>query len=106
MLQFTVSKTYEIITYESAEIGDAEERGYVFEDEILDLRELIKELECCLELSDSHISDRTWAINHEAGHDYRTGDQTSESIFISKVNGKPVTAHQLKRLYKVAGLVK
>lgn len=39
-----ISKTYEIITKESAEQGDVEERGYKFESVPYSFRELIEEM--------------------------------------------------------------
>lgn len=103
MLTFTVNKTYEIITPESAEEGDAAERGYDLEDEAMDLRELMNELERCSELSDSHVHARTWATCY-GSPDMHTGEYRNESIHISAINGKKPTTHQLKRLFKAAKL--
>lgn len=41
-MRFVVSKTYAEITPESAEHGDFSETGFVFEDEVYTLRELIQ----------------------------------------------------------------
>jgi hypothetical protein len=112
MLEFTVSKTYEIITEESAAEGDADDLGYVYEDRTMDLRDLLRELEDCTELSDSHCGDRTWATSY-GSMDMFDGSYTNESIHIHRIrikdldrDGKEPTAHQLKRIYKLAKLIK
>ena len=103
---FTVSRTYQETTEESAELGDFSDQGYVYQDCEYDLRELVRELSDCIELSglprDTHCC---WA---STGYDtdYRTGTDRSESVHISHVNGKRVTAHQLARIYRTAGLLK
>jgi hypothetical protein len=41
---FTVSKTYEVVTPESAEEGDVEDRGFEYEKTRMSLRDLIREI--------------------------------------------------------------
>lgn len=106
MLIFTVSKTYEVVTEESSMHGDAEERGFEYEDKQLSFSELMTELSSCTKLSDyPTVNERTWATSSE-DMDMYTGSHTSTSIHISKVNGHPLTLHQIKRIYKAAGLLK
>lgn len=106
MLTFTVSRYYEIVTPESAEHGDVDERGEVFVNDAMDFRDTIKELRECNELSDSHVGVGTWAMMESYASDYRTGEMRSESVHIKAINGHKPTAHQLKRLFKAARIIK
>jgi hypothetical protein len=77
-----VSKTYEVISIESAEAGDSEEHGFEFEDRDFTLRELVDELEEYLEVSGDLSDGSTWATT-EADQDYRTGDWTRYSLHLN-----------------------
>lgn len=74
----TISKTYEIITEESAEHGDAEERGFIFQDAEYTFRDLVNELiEFPVPSCWPGIPD--WASSHEMIN-YSDGSVTIESI--------------------------
>lgn len=105
MLTFTVNKTYEVWTPEDVEIGDTDDRGFVYENETMDFYELIRELREHSELSESPVtSSRCWATgSYENPY---TGVQTNNSIHINTINGHEPTVHQLKRIYKAARLIK
>ncbi len=103
-LTFIVSRCYELVTPESAEDGDASERGFEIEDEEMDFREVIRELRNCNHLSDSHVQAGTWAMTEPHVSDWQTGEEKSESVHINAINGKPPTAHQLRRLFRAAGI--
>lgn len=74
-----ISKTYEIVTEESAEYGDAEERGFEWEGVGYTFRELVDEMENYDEASCSNLGNDFW-ITSEADQDFRTGDYTSYSL--------------------------
>lgn len=74
-----ISKTYEIVTEESAEYGDAEERGFEWEGVRYTFRELIDEMENYNEASCCWIIGDFW-ITSEADQDFRTGSYTSYSL--------------------------
>lgn len=87
--------TYEIVTPESAEQGDADKRGFVGYD--LTLRDAIGEVRMtrtnavdgveCIEASCSTICDARW-ITIVNGMEYETGAQESRSIHIpERVSG-------------------
>jgi hypothetical protein len=60
------SQTYEIITEESAEQGDAEERGYDWQDSEESFTDLVRRLRTdyyCAEPSDSHGNPR-WVTSY------------------------------------------
>ena len=110
-LIFSVSKTYSETTPESASEGDFSNTGFVYKDQSFTLRELIRELEDCSELSSWPVKTPAdchrgiWASTESHITCYRTGTETSESIHIESVNGKPIRPAQLFRLFKLAKLV-
>ena len=73
------SKTYEIITHESAENGEAEDAGFIFESEPFTFRDLVRELRSYTHFSSSVVDRYTWAST-EPEQDYRTGEYRSESL--------------------------
>lgn len=87
-----LSKTYEAITEESAEHGDAESRGYEWEDSPHSVREAADMLRH-REPSQSPITDpaRVWFTEY-GDADYRTGDVENTSLHFSHKN----TAHALR----------
>ena len=100
-----VQKTFEVVTTASVAMGEAEDRGFIFEDEPMTLGELIQELKQLDHLSSTHVDGRTWAIGYPQT-DYRTGDETTESIHVTKILGKEPTAKQLQRIYRLAKLTR
>jgi S-adenosylmethionine/arginine decarboxylase-like enzyme len=102
----SVSRYYELVTPESAEDGDASERGVVYEDVEMNIRDTIRELRQggFSELSDSHINAGTWTTAHLGVVDYRTCEERSESLHIRTLSGNELTAHQLRRIYRAAGI--
>lgn len=80
---FIVSKTYEIVTPESAEEGDVEERGFEFENTKMTLAEVLYEVK---DLG-SHVvqrdgSTRISLYGQGESVDYRTGDTTTYALHI------------------------
>ena len=84
-----VSKTFEIVTPESAEYGDAEERGFEFADVSYTESELERELSNgYMYLSSSGMPDRkTWITTHEEVEDYGDGSVITYSLHYSRENG-------------------
>ena len=80
---FIVSKTYEIVTPESAEEGDAEERGFEFENTKMTLAEVLSEVR---DLGSHHVqSNRSTQISlYGQGEyvDYSTGDTKTYALHI------------------------
>jgi hypothetical protein len=104
--RFLVSRTRETI-------GPGEEEGsegYVFQDHPMSLEEAIAELETCAMLSShpirsaSDLSGREWASSAPE-EDYRTGAESSESVFLRSITGKPLEPHTLFRVLRLADLV-
>lgn len=81
-----ISKTYEIITPESAEYGEADEIGFVFENEAFGFREVVDYLKHCAP-SQYPITnpENVWFTTH-GDTDYKTGNVTQECFHYSREN--------------------
>lgn len=99
-----ISKTFERVTYESAEHGEAEETGFVFEDQAFTFRQLVDELREYIHTSSWPMrgSRHDW-VTTESDQDYRTGDYTSYSLHFSHIN-KPQNDKYWAKALKLAGL--
>lgn len=99
--------TYEIVTEESAEYGDAEERGFIAES--VSLREALtlvyntrtNRVDCGdgAEASDSRMESARWIIVHN-GMEYETGARESRSLHIPD----SVTGSSRRRIARLFGL--
>lgn len=87
--------TYEIVTPESAEQGEANERGYA--EHGCTLREAVAYMcgEGGLEASDSEAGLARWLTAYNTDEDYATGAETSHSLHIPE----RITASSRRRLY-------
>jgi hypothetical protein len=74
-----ISKTYEVITEESAEHGEVEESGFEFEFESFSFRDLVRQLRFFPHPSSSVIGPDTW-VSSEPEQDYRTGEYRTEHL--------------------------
>ena len=84
---FKVGKSYEIVTPESAEHGDAEERGWVFDTEPMTLRETMREIEKLGAFEPDSLPvprKGTQLTLYETDGDvnYRTGAETRNALHI------------------------
>lgn len=77
-MSIIINKTYEIITEESAEQGEVEEHGYVYQDVEISFRDLVDMLRE-FPLGSSWPGIPRWASS-EQEQDYVTGEWYSESI--------------------------
>ena len=85
------------------------DHGETYNHESIDLefssvRDLLHHLRDYSDLSASGIDAYTWASYSVT--DYRTGNTLEYSLHITEIDGKAVTAHQLSRIFAVAGLYK
>jgi len=105
MLKFNV--TYEIVTPESAEHGDAEEMGFISEDvrlsqaiyDVMGTRTSKVDGVNCIEPSDSHGANFRW-ITIMNGMEFETGAFESRSIHIPE----QVTPSSRVRIARLLGL--
>lgn len=103
-----VSQTYETVTPESAEDGEAAERGYRWENVPHTFRELVALMREHGEPSDGRLQDDgitgTWFTTAEPAYDhayYERGEETTTSIHYSRDN----LARSAKYWAKAARLV-
>lgn len=90
--------TYEIVTPESSEYGDAEDRGFI--DEGCSFRDAVMLISGhATEPSDSHVRYARWFTHHNYSNDFITGAEESRSIHIPD----SVSAASRKRIAKLLG---
>jgi hypothetical protein len=80
---FVVSKTYDIVTPESAEHGDYSESGFIFERENMTLRELLNELKELGGFDNLHGTGRQSLYAIDSIKDYYDGSETSYAIHVN-----------------------
>lgn len=103
-LQFVMSETYETWDEEAVEIGETNDRGFNFEDEVYELDDLQDYLdrEGFIHASESPVSSsRVW-LSTESDTDFSSGDRTIKSIHCSKVldgDGKELTDAQKGKIW-------
>ena len=102
-MKFSITKTYQLVTEESAEHGDLADHGVVWED-VVSLRDLIGILREYSYLSSTHVDSWTWAES-DPDLNFSTGAYTTYHLHVNAINGHEPTAHQLRRIYRIAGLV-
>ena len=101
-----ISKTYEIVTHESAEHGEAAEHGFIFESEGYTFRELVQLMRDYNNPSCSPASGGVYEwLSNDAYIDYATGAETIESIHYSAEN-EPSRAKYWRKAMVYAGLIK
>jgi hypothetical protein len=106
---YTYRMTYEIVTPESAEDGDAAERGWEVEEPAgpFSLEDLVREVNdhTWVEWSNSNPTGQRgeWLIS-EAEQNYSTGEDTSYHLFIERVDGKPLSTAEIKDISKALGV--
>jgi hypothetical protein len=95
MYKFTVSKTFSVVTPESAEHGDYDHHGYIFEDQLYTLKEVLNLL-----LNEGYYL--TYSIpglifeQLDPDIDYSNGNETYKYIH---VRGKEQNLKRLKEAY-------
>jgi hypothetical protein len=109
--QYLVSRTYEETTPESVMDGDTSDNGFIYENSVMDLSDILRELRDCVFLSESPIKSQTdvrgvWASTEYYTVDYADGTERQESVHINKyADGTDIPSRNLYRIYKLAGLV-
>lgn len=84
---FSVSMTYEVVTPESAEHGDVEDRGYDYQDKRMSLSDVVREVESHGPYDEiQEMDDRRGALlrlyESDGSTDYRTGAETRHQLHI------------------------
>ena len=103
-----ISKTYQTFTPDSIEAGEAEETGYLFEDEPFTFRELLREITWQgfrnPSSSPATGNPREW-LDTEPEPDYQTGEETVYSLHFSH-NNPDRAAKYWKAAFRAANLIK
>lgn len=104
---FTVSVTYEIITDESAEHGDAAERGYEIENEEMDedFRRLVQDRNYS-EPSSSVVTDRMWFSTPDPEQSrafFENGEHRYYSLHLKAVDGEAPTPEDYAEVARLTG---
>ncbi|HXH93598.1 MAG TPA: hypothetical protein VNN25_18600 [Thermoanaerobaculia bacterium] len=103
---YTYKIAYEIITPESAEDGEAEERGW--EEEGSDIASLADTIRAAsdhnwIEWSDSNIGPGSWLISEEE-QDMHTGASTVYSLWIERSDKEPLNKDEILEINKAFGI--
>lgn len=103
---FLVSKTFDTVTPESAEDGDTSDNGFVFQDEVMDRSDVVRELRNggFTEPSSSSLASLRW-VTSEGEQDYTNGSSTSYSLHIKDMTGSEISGETWKSLLGEAGLL-
>jgi hypothetical protein len=96
--------TYEIVTHESAEVGEFEDTGWINEhsDSYTILSDLLRNVSdhCWVEWSSSNRDKNSWLIS-DGEEDYITGDTTSYCLWVHRVDGKELTQQEYEYIEEV-----
>lgn len=103
-IQFVLSETYETWDEEAIELGETDDKGFSFEDEVYDLEDLQNYLdsEGFIHASESPVTNRRVYLSTESEADISSGDRTVKSLHCSKVldgDGKELTSAQQAKLW-------
>ena len=106
MSSFSVSRTYS----ETQPDEEDSEHGHVFQNKIMDLEEVARELCDCNSLSSSPVYSSKdlrgteWACVEAFIVDFATGVSREEAVHIRKADGEPLSPWLLFRIFKIAHL--
>jgi len=92
--------SYQIVTPESAEAGEAAESGMSVPRRPAGVREVMAWLEKCHEVSSTLIDAYTWATTSPE-LDFYSGGETTYSVHVYGI-----TAAQKARLFRMAGIIR
>lgn len=97
MVTLEVSRTYEVITPESAQQGDAAERGWCFKPMFLRLRDTLNEVK---RLGYFEVSDHGNHIDLYACDPDRDDETGAETYYHVRIAAKPRALNRLLKLIK------
>ena len=105
---FTVSVTYEVVTDESAEHGDAAERGYEIENEEMDYEDFCRLVQDrnYSEPSSSVVTDRMWFRTPDPEQSrafFENGERKFYSLHLKAVDGESPTPEDYAEVARLAG---
>ena len=100
-----ISQTFEIVTPESAEIGEVAESGFDFEDREFEFRELVEYIQDngFYNPSESHGVPRWLSSDPGTGTNWSTGEDETKSIHPAKDR---VSQRYWEKACRAAGIIK
>ncbi len=101
-----ISRTFEVVTPESAEYGDVSESGFLVESESVTFRELVSLMESHPIPSNSHPEGSQWEwLSSHPETDYRDASETTESIHFAREN-PPRRLKYWRKAMRAAGIIR
>ena len=105
--RFLVSRCYSEITPDSAEDGDFSDTGYVTDPRWMTLEDVLHELRDCTEISSNgKLTGYEWARTGYSVSDYQDGTEREETVHIKSASGVALAPRNLRRIFRLAGLIK
>jgi hypothetical protein len=102
--KYKMSKTYETWDEESVDIGDTDEKGFEYKDDVFDnIWELAKEIRnngATQPSSSGHASPHTWYSTVDADEDIHTGEKTYYAFHPKDLSNEE--AIELQKLIKMS----
>ena len=101
-----ISRTYDIVTPESAEEGESADSGFLTESESVSFRELVSLMESHPIPSNSHPEGSQWEwLSSHPETDYRDCSETTESLHYSREN-PPRRLKYWRKAMRAAGIIR
>jgi hypothetical protein len=91
-MKLLISRTFEVVTEESAQDGECAESGFVYENQAFTFRDLVSEIES----GGFRREGATRWLTSEPCQDFRSGDWQSEGLHLAP--GNPPSAEKWFRL--------
>ena len=101
-----ISKCYEVWSYDALDAGETDDKGYEFEDVEYTFKELVFTIKSdgFTNTSDHPACENSWLYTNPE-QDYRTGEETTYSLYFSH-NNPAKNRKYWKAALKAAGLMK
>jgi len=105
-MKFKVSKTYETWDEQALEAGETDDKGFEYQDEVMTLRELVRELRNngITEPSCSHVESARWFSSVDPVHDrafFEKGEYTYYSVHPANMDGTDISGRNMKRIARL-----
>jgi len=94
------SQTFDVVTPESAEDGEAAETGFNFQSQGFTFRELVAEMSQYSEPSCSPIGQNDFWVTSHPEQDYRDGSYTIESLHLCREGNHPFALKYWRKAWK------
>ena len=101
-----ISRTFDVVTPESAESGESADSGFLAESESVTFRELVSLMESHPIPSNSHPEGSQWEwLSSYPSQDFRDCSETTESIHFAREN-PPRRLKYWRKAMRAAGIIR